>query len=202
MPRADATTPTTPTTPTTIAAALALAGAALAQPAITIEVDNPVLRPGESTVVTMWAGFDPSDYAMAGLETSLVTSVGSEGWSEAQLVAPMDGSGTWVGEPSATGYDQIIARQLHGLAGIYGDDSNPIAFWRATYTAPVDVPSAFSIDLTTASADYDVYIDRESALSESRLAELVEGSATIRVIPAPASALVLALGAVAARRRR
>ena len=187
---------------TALATTLLIATTALAQPAITIDVETPVLMPGESTVVTVWAGFDADDYAMALVATDLISSVGSAGWSEAQLVAPMDGPGTWVGEPSATGYDQIIARQLHGLAGIYGDDSNPIAFWRATYTAPVDVASAFGIDLTTASADYDVYIDRESALSESRLADLTEGSATIRIIPAPASALVLALGVACVRRRR
>lgn len=204
MPRADATTPTTPTT---IAAALALAGAALAQPAITIEVDNPVLRPGESTVVTMWAGFDASrSYAMAGLETSLVTTVGSDGWSDAALIPQMDGPGTTAGTASPTGFDGIIAGQLNfpGGAGIFADPSNPIAFWQATYTAPVDLSAAFDVDLVTETVRYDVYIDRDSALSESRLADLTEGEATIRVIPAPApaSALVLVLGAACVRRRR
>ena len=50
---------------TTAVILAALAPSALAQPAITIEIDEPVLRPGESTVVSLFAGFDAGDHAMA-----------------------------------------------------------------------------------------------------------------------------------------
>ncbi len=184
-------------------AALALAAApaaALAQ-AITIDVESPVLRPGESTTVTMSAGFDPSDFAMAAVYTDFVASEGSTGWSDATVIRPLAGPGTSAGGPSATGWDGIIAGQPNFIS-VYADSRNPIEFWQIRFTAPTDVSSPFNIELSTMTERYDVYLRRDSSQSESRLADLTEGSATIRVVPAPASALVLALGAVALRRRR
>lgn len=183
--------------------AAALTPAALAQTAITIEVENPVLMPGESTVVTMFAGFDPSDYAIATVGTDFRTSVGSDGWSEPTLLSRLWGPGSSTGVPSATGYDGILAYQINfGTSGPYADPTNPIAFWQATYTAPADVGDSFLIDVSTMTSRYDVYILREGAHTESRLDDLVEGAATIRVIPAPASASLLAIGLLAMRRRR
>ncbi|MEQ8318319.1 MAG: hypothetical protein RIE77_05005 [Phycisphaerales bacterium] len=189
---------------TATTALLAIGGTALAQPAITIEVDNPVLMPGESTLVTMFAGFDSSeDYAMGGLTTDLAISTGSEGWSGAELVFPMAGPGTDPGVRSPAGYDEIIAGQVHHpFEAYFADATNPIAFWQATYTAPIDVAAPFDVDLTTATTRYAVYVDMHAYLSVSRLDDLTEGAATIRVIPAPASALVLAGGVLAMRRRR
>ena len=189
---------------TTAVILAALAPSALAQPAITIEIDEPVLRPGESTVVSLFAGFDAGDHAMALVVTDLLTSVGSTGWSGDRLIAPMDGPGSDPGGPSATGFAAITAGQLHfpPTSGIYADDSNPIAFWQATYTAPLDPAATFEIDLSTLASRYDVYVDRQSAVSESRLDELAEGSGTITVIPAPASAVVLALGVACICHRR
>jgi hypothetical protein len=186
----------------TTAAVLALAGTALAQYEITIDVENPVLRPGESTTVTLLGGYGGTDYAVAGLATNFITSVGSEGWSDADLVHPMGFVGTSPGVPSPTGYDGIIAGQFQDGLHFYADPTNPIAFWTVTYTAPLDASAPFDIDLSTMTTKYDVYLSRESATSASRLADLVEGSGTIRVIPAPASALVLAGGIIAMRRRR
>lgn len=188
----------------TIAALLALAVTALAQPAITIEVENPVLMPGESTVVTMYAGFDASrDYAMGGLTTDLAISTGTEGWSDAGLISPMAGPGTGPGVPSSAGYDEVIAGQVHHpFEAHFADATNPIAFWQATYTAPIDAAVPFDVDLSSSTTRYAVYIDMHSYMSESRLADLVEGASSIRVIPTPASALVLAGGVLAMRRRR
>ena len=183
---------------------LALVPVALAQTAITIDIDQPTLLPGESTVVTMRAGYGALDYAIARVETDLSTSVGALGWSDALIVPPMDGPATTAGSATASGFEGITAFQLNfpGGAGIFADPSNPIAFWQATYTAPLDAGTPFIVDLATTTGVYEVYTDRDSGLSESRLADLTEGAATIRVIPAPASALVLALGACAVRRRR
>lgn len=80
------------------------------------------------------------------------------------------------------------------------DPSDPIAFWEATFTAPTDA-GGFTVDLSTQTTVFAVYIEQFSARSESRLGGLTEGAATITVVPAPASALVL-LGMVAMRRRR
>lgn len=189
---------------TATAALLALAGTALAQPAITIEVDDPLLMPGESTLVTMFAGFDSSvDYAMGGLTTDLAISTGSEGWTGAELLPLMDSAGTTAGVASSTGFEGIIAGQLHRpFESSFAVPDNPIASWQATFTAPTDVAAPFTVDLSTMTARYVVWVGQFSPLSESRLADLTEGAATIRVIPAPASALVLAGGLLAWRRRR
>ena len=178
-------------------------GVALGQPAITIEVDNPVLLPGESTTVTMFAGFGPPDYAVFGIDTDFVSSVGSDGWAAVGLISPMNGPGTTPGTSSAAGFDGIIAVQLQYLgAGIYADPTNPIPFWRGTYTAPSDAVVPFEVDLATMTRWYEVYPSMTTSRSESRIDELVEGSGTIRVIPAPASVIALAMGAACLRRPR
>ena len=185
----------------TLMSLAAVSGAAVAQPAITIEVDDPVLLPGESTTVRLSAAFDPDDYAMAGLATDVVATGGS--WSDLMLVSPMDGPGTSPGAASGTRVDGILAGQLHFPvgAGIFADDSNPIAFWQATYTVDLATDPTI-VDIRTETMRFDVYIWRDSSRSESRLGELVEGSGTITVIPAPASVAVLALRAACLRRRR
>ncbi|MFI4916497.1 MAG: PEP-CTERM sorting domain-containing protein [Phycisphaerales bacterium JB060] len=186
-------------------AILAVAGVAAAATAqsISIDVANPTLNPGESTSVTLTAGYGGSDYAVAGIGTDFISSVGSEGWSDLALVAPMDGPGTSAGAASTSGVDGIIAGQLNfPPAGIYADDTNPIAFWSATYTAPADVAEAFTVDLSTNTSRFDVYIDMMRATSESRLSDLREGAGAINVVPAPASLALLGLGGLAAARRR
>ncbi len=186
-------------------ALVAVAGVAAAATAQSIDIDvaNPTLGPGESTVVTLSAGYGGSDYAVAGIATNFISSVGSDGWSDVQLIAPMDGPGTTGGAPSATGVDGIIAGQLNfPPAGIFADPTNPIAFWSATYTAPADVADAFTVDLSTDTSKFDVYIAMDSGTSESRLGDLTEGAGAINVVPAPASLALLGLGGLAAARRR
>ncbi|UYV11544.1 MAG: PEP-CTERM sorting domain-containing protein [Phycisphaera sp.] len=182
-------------------ALVAVAGVAAAASAqsINIDVADATLAPGESTTVTLTAGFDSADFAVAGIATNFISSVGSDGWSDIALVAPMDGPGTSAGAGSATGVDGVLAGQLNfPPAGIYADSSNPIAFWSATYTASAEGV----IDLSTDTSRFDVYIDMMSSTSESRLGDLTEGAATITVVPAPASLALLGLGGLAAARRR
>ena len=188
---------------TAVLTTLIATSVALAQPAITIEVQDPVLMPGESTVVTMFAGFDPSDYAMAGVSGDFLSSVGSTGFTDAMILDPMTIPRGVVtpGEATSRGFEGLIASQLN-FHDIRADPTNPIAFWQATYTAPLDASVPFEVALSITTTRYDVYMWRDSSSSESRLADLVEGSATIRVIPAPASTLVVAIGVLAVCRRR
>ena len=186
------------------AAILAVAGvaAAAAAQSIDINIANPTLGPGESTMVTLTASYGAGDYAVAGIATDFISSVGSAGWSDVALVSPMDGPGTSAGTPSGTGVDGILAGQLNfPPAGIYADDSNPIAFWSAMYTAPADVSGITVVNLSTSTSRFDVYVDRGSSASESRLGDLTEGSGVINM-PAPASQALLGLGGLPAARRR
>lgn len=188
--------------------ALMLLGAAahgqLALNGVNIVVGDTTLAPGESTTIRMEAYFDPRLHCMGGIDTSLRVSTGSLGLSDLSLVAPMNGPGTSPGVPTGTGVDGIIAGQLHGFigAGIYGDTSNPIAFWQATYTAPPTTTDPLTIELRTETRRFDVYLRRDSAVSESRLDEMAEGMAQINIVPAPAGVLALAGLAVPALRRR
>lgn len=172
---------------------------------IIIEIDEPVLASGESTTVRLWAGFDSTqDFAMAGVHTSLLADSGEididAAWSDVALVSPMNGPGTTTGLPDAGGYAGIIAGQLHfPIAGPRADTSDPIAFWEATFTAPADA-GAFTVDLSTLTTTFAVYIEPDTSRFESRLDGLTEGAGTIVVVPAPASALAFA-GLLAMRRR-
>lgn len=189
-------------------AALVLSSAAQAQMpgSVVIEVAEPILAPGESTTVRLLAGFDSTrDFAVAGIVTSLLADSGgvdiAGAWSDVALVFPMNGPGTTFGTPDAGGYAGIIAGQLNfPPAGMGADPSAPIAFWEGTFTAPADA-GAFAVDLSTLTMRFDVYLERDSSRSESRLDGLTEGAATITVVPAPSGAFVL-LGVLALRRRR
>jgi hypothetical protein len=107
-----------------------------------IDIDQPVLAPGESTTVRLWAGFDSTrDFAVAGVATSLLANSGgvdiTDAWSDVALVFPMNGPGTTFGAPEAGGYAGIIAGQLNFPPAMFpADPSDPIAFWQLTFTAP------------------------------------------------------------------
>ena len=188
------------------AAFLAVAGVAAAAGAQSITIEKSTdedLQPGDSVVVTLSAGYGAGDYAVAGIATDFISSVGSTGWSDLALIAPMDGPGTTEGVGSASGVDGILAGQLNfPPVPIYADPTNPIAFWSATYTAPDVVDDPFTIDLSTDTSRFDVYIARASSRSETRLDDLAEADGFINVVPAPASLALLGLGGLAAARRR
>ncbi|MEO1008184.1 MAG: PEP-CTERM sorting domain-containing protein [Planctomycetota bacterium] len=191
-------------TATAIVAAVGLASAVSAQELIFDLSDIPAggLLFGDTATIRLSAGFDPSDYAVAGVRTDFISSVGSEGFSNPRLVAPMDGPGTSAGVLSATGVDTIISGQLNfPTAGIYADPTNPIAFWEIDYT--VDTFDVFEVDLRTATSRFDVYFARDSAISEPQVADLTEASGSFLVnVPAPGTLGLLALGGLALRRRR
>lgn len=188
------------------AALLTAAAPAMAQPSsaeIVFDVDSDTLLPGQSTTVTLSAVWPADEYAFARTMTELISSSGSEGFSDWALIPPMDFAATSPGEASPIGIDGIVAWQNNVFpAGSGPDFSNPIAFWRATYTAPADVATAFDVDLTTHTSEFEAYVRPQSFDTRSYLDGLVEGNATIRVIPAPASVTVLGGAALMIRRRR
>ena len=194
---------------TTAASLLAAVSSASAQgPSLDINVDSggSGIIPGSVLSITMAAGYDPADYAVAGIATDILASAPrdlSGAWSDPTLVAPMDGPGTFAGTPAGSGVGGILAGQLNfPPAGIYADDSNPIVFWEATFTVPADQPGGYAVDLTTMTSRFDVYVARDRSTSESRVDVLTEGRGRFLVVPAPASAAVLGIGFVLTTRRR
>ena len=139
---------------------------------------------------------------MATVGTNLVASTGSAGLSDWALIPPMSGPGTTPGGPSPTGIDGIVAGQLNFPPAGVSQPPNPINFWNVTYTAPMDVAAPFDVLLSTDTSRFEFYPFRDSTIGESRLDLLVEGNATIHVIPAPASVHVLAGAGLLAGRRR
>ncbi len=196
---------------TTIAAAAILAVAAAAAHAqtvgVTIDIDEPVLAPGDSTRVRLIATVLDTDYAFAGASLNLLIDFdgtpGARGFSDLSILPPMD-AGPSAGVPTDRGIEGLVIGQLHfPAAGIFADPTNPIAFWEATFTAPIDAGGGYRVDLLTETLRFDAWTDRDTAIAASRLDLIVEDSASIFVIPAPAGAAVLTLGvAVAFTQRR
>ena len=167
-----------------MATLLAAAGTAAAQVEIFFELSNPEPRPGETITITMKAGFHGRDYAMSGLMTNVDIGRAQGTLSNPRLVAPMDGPGTSAGMLSGGGVEEIIAGQLNfpATGGIYADPTNPIPFWAADFTVSDVLSGPVVLEATTRTLRYEVYVDRGSATSASRLDELVEG--TVRVLVA------------------
>lgn len=194
----------TTTQAATVAGVLAaMAGSALADgERLFFEISTDTISPDRpSAVVTLWAGFDARDYAVAGVATSVRASEGS--WFALHLPPPLAGPGTSPGRPADGGraVEGIIAGQLNfPTAGIFADPSNPIAVWRGEIEVFDFTPR--EIDLSTITSRFDVYFARDASGSLSRLPTLTEASVTIAVVPAPGSLAVLAIGLVAGRRRR
>ena len=172
-----------------------------AQAGLLLDVDQTELQPGESRQIILSAGFPSDLFAMASVQTDLLSSVGSDGFSDIFLVFPMGGAGTSAGTPSAAGFDDIRAGQLNfPIPGATSAD-NPIAFWAATYTAPSVVEQPFDVELSTQTSLFDVWVERGTR--ELRVFnDIEEANATIRVVPAPAPMIVLAMGAILTCRRR
>ncbi|MEO1008448.1 MAG: hypothetical protein AAFX79_07765 [Planctomycetota bacterium] len=181
-------------------ACLSLATGVAAGQLIDLDASPSTIGPGESTVITMSAGFDSADFAMAGIATELVINAAEGEFSDLRLIAPMDGPGTSEGVLAGSAIEGIIAGQLNfPPAGIYADPTNPIAFWQVTFTASVPT-GGLILDIETRTSRFDVYTAMGSATSESRLADLSEGRAVI--FPSPGTAGLLGVGGLLACRRR
>ena len=168
-----------------MAMGLVASGQALGQTyEIFFEVSNPEPMPGETITITMKAGYGPGQYAIAGVATNLdVTTLRGE-LSNLRLIAPMDGPGTSRGVLVPGGVEGIVAGQLNfpATAGIFADPTNPIPFWAVDLTVDDFLGSPVVFEASTRTTRYDVYVDRDSSLSESRLDDLIEGELRIEVM--------------------
>lgn len=188
----------------------AAAAAALAATTSAVRAQSPagfriviegILHPGNPTVrVKVLAHFSPGDYAVAGTRFDLLCDDPSGIWSNPRNVPPLTVGSTpgIVSPPNVTG---IVGGQLNfPAAGIFADPSNPITVWDADWSTTKFTSRAIRFETRT--GRFDVYPDRNSPSSTSRLSGFREGVAEI-IIPAPGAAMALwSAGILAVARRR
>ncbi len=150
---------------------------------IFFDVSNPEPAPGETITITMQAGYGGRDYAIAGVVTDVEFSSLQGELSNLRLVAPMDGPGTSRGTLVDGVVEEIIAGQLNfpATAGIFADPTNPIPFWAIDFTVDDVLAGPILLEAVTRTNRYDVYISMDSARSEPRIDELIEGETRVLV---------------------
>lgn len=166
---------------------LALTPPALAQDpdpryVIHIEVDRPVLEPGETTEVRLLAGFDSDrDWAIMTVFGDLRMSDGSEGMSDFGRGPHLRGPGCDPVVVEPWGLSGICSWQYQSeTSAIVADPSDPMIYFTAQFTASADMDRV--IELTSENQVYRVYPVRLELRWESRLDELIEGSATLTIV--------------------
>ncbi len=146
-----------------------------------LRVDRPILESGESATVELWAWYNDRRYWLPSIiQTSLLTGLYGE-FRDQELVF-LDGPGTSAGERTTAGIEGILAGSLClPCADCQWPQPDPVRFWRVTFTAP-DTAFPLEIHVSTLTTQYEIH-GWGCPPPESRLDELVEGDATIRVVP-------------------
>lgn len=170
----------------------------------------------QSTTITVRAKFDDSvDYAFA---SGLFDFVGTDplgpgiagvNWTSNALISPFDFSGTSDGVLTGTGAMDVQPGQLHApFIPTIGVSDNPVAVWTIDYTATDFSADRFMpLETITDPGTKGFWVYETATGSTSRQIStslLMEGSGSIRIIPAPATLTMLGLaaGTVSFRRRR
>ncbi|NRA57304.1 MAG: hypothetical protein HRU13_04200 [Phycisphaerales bacterium] len=146
-----------------------------------IEVDPPIVEIGDSASITVWAGFNSDrDYAIASVLNDLLMTDGTDGVTN---LRPGVLGTAGCPEPVVTdaGVEGLCGWQYNSETSVIADDSDPILYFSAEFR-PTDTMDRF-IELSTRTSLYSCYLWRCCLDSESRLDVLVEGHATITIIP-------------------
>lgn len=162
------------------------------------ELSSRELSPASpSTTVTLFADVDPSEWLAGALLDVHATEAG---WSDLKVVIPphlAPPSAVSPGEIMGGSVTEILVGQLASFS--FQPDPGRIPVWEATFTASDFTERA--IELSTETERLDVYLEVWPVpVTETRIP--IEGSAAIRVIPAPGGFALLGLGALSATRRR
>lgn len=155
---------------------------------IHIEVDRPVLEPGESTEVRLLAGFDSGPrFAMANVATDVLFAGPTHDarFEDAENLAPMDRVWAEPGTVTERGVELIVGVQLQ-FHSIRADPTDPMPFWIAQLVVP-DGPAAptepVHLELASQTHNYQVYVQELDSYADQHLDDLVEGGAAITVVP-------------------
>lgn len=170
-----------------------------AQPVNTFlfEVSNDLSPQTPKATVTVWAQFDPAQYAFAGAKWDMHASEAE--WSNAKI--PFTGLPVLPGtvSPSGSSYLGIASGQLHGVAGIFANTSNPIVIWSAEFSTTDFTPR--TIDLRSDTSEFLLYTNSLGS-NASFLSSFVEGQGQINVVPAPGAVALPLFILLASRRSR
>ena len=159
-------------------------------------IGGPVSPSNPSVQIRLSAGFSPLEYAFAGAALSVTAA--EQGWSQPRLNGPL-----FLGTSGI-----VVGAQITGIDGYqtfvpltyYPATNNPIAFWETSWSTNDFRPRM--VEVHTATTRFDVYPVMTSAITESRLSQLSEGSVFIQVVPAPAAMGVFGLAVPVLLRRR
>lgn len=179
-----------------------LASASLGQAGFNIHViyaaGHTSVNPNAPTCrVRVEAKFSPNDYAVAGVRFDVLA--GEAGWSNNVVLAPLT-TGSNPGVINGAAVTGVTAGQLNfPAAGIFANPANPIGAWEANWTTANFTSRV--VPVNTRTARFDVYADRNSPTSGSRM-PVMEGGNGIVVTPAPSALALLGLGGLVAGRRR
>ena len=144
-----------------------------------VSVSNRVTEAQPSATVEVWAVFDEDLYAMAGGRFEFAAAPDPGAFSEPQRL--LKGPGTKDGEVSESGdrVTGIVSGQLPGFPiEPPVDKSNPVGYWRVTWSTDDFTPR--TVSLRTITTSFDVYLDPQG-VSKSFLDQLVEGEGVIEV---------------------
>ncbi len=186
-----------------VAAALALPVVATGQNSwmIDIRYSDPagvINSLDDTATVTIWAAWDPANYAFLGSELNVNAADPWVAGSWSGNIALLRSGGFRDGTIEGSQVRDIKTVQLHlPDAGIYADPANPIAAWTATWrTSELTLRS---IPVTTDSKDYWLYLNEQGQWSDL-IDSLDEGVGVINVVPAPGACALVGVAVVAMTR--
>ncbi len=193
--------------PMKLASVIAVAGIAAAASAQTVTYSwtvsdtgngDGVIEPGESALLTMSATMDPGATGFAG---SIYDIIGGMNWDTGSVDSYHNELNALTDNGTLQGNGDITTIESFQLPPLFNGDfiaDNPIELYHITWT-PNDY-SARTVEVGDANhLNNDVYTDD---FGTSVSYEGVAGSASFRVVPAPASMALLGLGGLVATRRR
>jgi hypothetical protein len=145
-----------------------------------IKVHPPVVEIGDVAHIEVWAGFDSDrDWAISFVTNDLLMSDGSEG-----VTSFGRGALRSVGcdDPIITerGVEGLCAFQYNSETSVLADPSDPILYFTADFRPTEGMDRR--IELSTRTSEYKCYVDMCCLTAESRVDELAEGSASIRIV--------------------
>lgn len=173
-----------------IFAAVGVASAASAQ-SVDIEPLDSTVGLGEAVTLTVFADSGPDDYAVAGFNFNVNASGGDWGGLTSLLTHPGQNPGTVVG----SNVEDVSSGQLFAFGFV--PEPGRIAVWSGDFSSATE--GVF--DISTETTRFEVYTENMEG-SPRRSLTPTEGSASVTVIPAPASLALLGLGGLLFARRR